>query len=267
MTRTRAQYERLRMRPEWVARNRARNAAWCAEHRNVRGKQPWLAGAPPFGPFLPGCLARLDLDPAGRWPLVLRNVRHLHGVISHLVAEGHGRFPAFSILPWGNHWYAYLGSETAQSLAARAHPVNVFHEDRLLVVGPRIRIKSPSVNKRGRQLVRVDAITPVVTRSDGAYRTSPDVGRLLSSASEVGRRMGVVLGIDDLRAELVDRSTFPENVDVGGHWGVIRGWVGSASLMVNAPMRWLLEVGARIGFGGRTAIGFGRIVVTDVEVT
>lgn len=260
--RTAAQYARARLLPEYVARNRERNAAWCAVHRNVTRRQPWLTGPPPFGLYLPGVICRMGIDPNGRWPLALRNVRHPHGAICQLVGEPHGRHPGLAIFPWGSEWWAYLVGRS-EALAGTERAVSLFNADRVLRFGPAVHIKAPQLRRRGRQRVRVDAVTPVSTRSDGVYRTAPTAGHIVSSAAGVARRIGLAVPEEQLRTEMVEQATFPERVDVGGHWGVIRGWVGSVTVDVNAPMRWLLEVGARIGFGGRVSIGFGRIAVTE----
>lgn len=80
-----------RSRPEKVAASRARIRAWCAAHRNVSRRQPWLIGAPPFEKYLPGVLCSMSLSPGPRWRIELRNVRALHGLLSHLLGEGRVR--------------------------------------------------------------------------------------------------------------------------------------------------------------------------------
>jgi len=260
----RAAYDRRkRANPEYVRRTRERCAAWAVEHRGTKRRQPWLIGQPPFWPFLPGVVSCLSIDPPGKWPLALRNLRAVHGTVCHLIGEPHEQRAALSVFPYGQHWWIWLASDKATTLAGRAHEVNLFNGPRRLIIGLPMRLKSPVVQRRGRQRVRIDAITPVSTRSMGVYRTCPEASHLRSSAADLARRIGVSVDPDDLRCEIVSRETFPERVDAGGHWGTIHGWVGHVIVEVNAPMRWLFEVGSRIGIGGRVSIGFGRIAVSE----
>lgn len=74
-------------------------------------------------------------------------------------------------------------------------------------------------------------------------------------------------GPQDVRLELIERATQPASVNLlgrQGRLGNMRGWVGHVVVDCNAPAHWLLAVAERIGFGGTTSFGFGRIKVTEL---
>ncbi|GAC1577381.1 MAG: hypothetical protein NVS3B20_08750 [Polyangiales bacterium] len=69
---------------------------------------------------------------------------------------------------------------------------------------------------------------------------------------------------DQIKIEIRDSDTNVERVRIGSKWGVVNGWRGSVVLECNAVAHWLIEAAARgPGLGGRTALGFGRIRVTE----
>ena len=59
--------------------------------------------------------------------------------------------------------------------------------------------------------------------------------------------------------------TQPAHVPLGDKYGTVHGWVGHVDLEVNASALWLLRAAEAVGFGSRTAFGFGRIVVEELE--
>jgi CRISPR/Cas system endoribonuclease Cas6 (RAMP superfamily) len=76
------------------------------------------------------------------------------------------------------------------------------------------------------------------------------------------------MGEDDMRISLVERHTQPSSLSLVGRGGklkAMRGWVGHMIVDCNAPAHWLLEVAARVGLGGRTAFGFGRVRVSNAD--
>lgn len=263
--------DRLRLLdPKRVAYARAKNRRWCEEHRAVRNRQPWLFGPPPHGPYLPGGGCEIAIAPPPQWPIEHRNVRALHGMLTAVMQSQHGQWPAFSILPWprGCGWavYSRVDEELARVAGQRVR-CRLFDREVDATFGPLARMKAPVVTRRSRQRVRVDAITPVIVRSMSGTTiyTAPTAELLRSTLTqEFPGRLGVEIGDDDLRLELVERDTQPATVLLGGKYGAVRGWTGSIVLDVNAVGRWLIEAAARgPGLGGRVSFGFGRIRVSE----
>lgn len=249
-----------------ILRARERNRAWCEQHRSVRRRQPWLFGAPPYVGHLPGGALPLRVRPLPERPR-LEHSRHLHGAISRLVGMGHSgdMLADFALLPWADGWGVYFRDDTrALRLAAKMFHVHLWGTDAALAFGPLHRIKAPVVTRRGRQRVRMDAITPVCVRETQAGIYTAPTAAVIRSTLEawMSKRVGVRCDQDNLRVELVSRATLPATVHLGGKYGAVRGFVGSVELDVNAPALWLLLCAERIGLGGRTAFGFGRIHVT-----
>jgi hypothetical protein len=259
-----------------VRTTRARNRAWCATHRNTKSQNLWLRGAPTWSAkYLPGGACQIDIRPL-RWPLEHRNLRLLHGALSVLADVPHDRAcPAFALAPTshGCGWYVHWWSEdVALRLAGRTHEVRIARQPVDLTFGPLVRVRAPAAPPRGRRRVRIDALTPVVISKTGKQEvyTAPTTERLMSAlANASGQRFGLAARIGltpqeiaNVQLELVERSTEPATVPIGGHTGTIRGWVGSVVVDANASARWLLECAARgLGLGGRTAFGFGRVRV------
>ncbi len=256
--------------PGRVAAARARNAAWCAEHRGCTRKRPWLAGEPPHLPHLPGGGMTIAISPTPQWPIEHRNVRALHGLMTTLVGLPHQRWPEWALVPWpsGCGWGVYLRQdEVAQRLAGRALDGVLFDRPVTVTTGPLVRVKAPSIARRGRQRVQIDTITPVCIEVAGRTETraAPTSSALLSALTvNLPERLGLQ-GLDPatVMLEVVNHETQTASVPVGGKWGDVRGWAGSVVVEVNAVARWLLEATARgPGLGGRTAIGFGRVRVS-----
>ena len=65
--------------------------------------------------------------------------------------------------------------------------------------------------------------------------------------------------------EMVDAETQPATVQLGGKFHGIRGWTGHVIVEGNAVARWLVQCAGLVGLGGRTALGFGRVRVMEVE--
>lgn len=253
---------------------RLRCEEWARENRNVATANHWLAGAPPYHVHLPGCAMTVRYLPIPRWPIELRNSPGLHGALTAAIGVGHlHRVPNFALVPngsgWGVHWFRPEGMR----LAGKTVNVPLFDRPTELSFGPAWRFRSPSVAKRGRQIVRLDVITPVIVRSAGgaadcvrphASNIACAIGveflRRLAPSDEWERYFA-----DRIRVEIVSQDTHPETVQFGGKYGPARGWSGSLVLEVNAVARWLLEAAARIGFGGRTAFGCGRIRITEAD--
>lgn len=260
--------------------NRDRARAWSATHRSVSRSNPWLRGAPLWPHrYLPGGACSIEITPRLRWPLEHRNLRLLHGALSHLAGIPHDRAcPAFALVPvdrgcgWYVHWWH---EEIAARLAGRAHAARIARQDVQIRLGPVVWVRAPETPRRGRRLVRIDTVTPVVISRGGdqSRYTAPTTDRLVSTlTNNAGQRYGLAtrLGLtpqdtEDVRIELVERATEPATVRIGGHVGTVRGWSGTVVVETNASARWLLQCAERgLGLGARTAFGFGRIRLSDL---
>jgi len=270
--RWRRAWELIKRRPDVVARNRARCQRWAATHRNVHTPQPWLVGPPPFAPYLPGGACEITISPVPRWPIELRNARALHGVLTALTKRRHGQHPAWSLIPWQSGWAVYwYGDDDARRFAGTRHAINLFHADREIRFSHLARFRAPVVTRRGRTRLRVDTITPA-TLSRHGHKTA--LLPLTSEAIEKSlRALGERFGIDSpVKADPVRHELRRALVSVGGHWqrgtakpGLVVAWEGWFEADCNAPAAWLMRVAERVGFGGTTAIGFGRVRVSEVD--
>lgn len=210
----------------------------------------------------------IDISPHPRWRVEHRNVRALHGMLSTITGSHTGRWPRFALVPWPSPfgWAVYLRlDDDARLLANQKLAARLFDANVRVHFGPLIRLKSPSVRKRGHRRLRIDAITPVCIRqTDGEMYTAPTTETIMSAIGvEFPSRVGLQSGdVARLRLELIERHTMPAMVPVGGKYGAVRGWVGHCLVETNAVGEWLLRAAERVGLGGRTAFGFGRIRVT-----
>lgn len=261
--------------PAHIANNRARCARWAIEKRGVETANPWLLGAPPFEEYLPGGGVPIAFD--SNIVFHHRQLSALHGVITSLTGEHDRNVPKFVLVPWhtGCRWGALLRDEAAaRQLAGTSHRVRLGDGEQTLRFGPLHRILAPKVTKRGHRKLRVDAVTPVCVRcttgSDGTHRlyTAPTSGNLLSTlALMIPKRIGLLVDESTIRLDLIERSTVPSTLSLSGRdgrLGNMRGWVGHVIVDCNAVGHWLLAVAERIGLGGTTSFGFGRIKVTEL---
>ncbi len=67
----------------------------------------------------------------------------------------------------------------------------------------------------------------------------------------------------DVALRILATDTQTENVIIGhlNGQGIVRGWTGRVVMDVSPLGRWLLDCAERLGLGGRTAFGFGRVRV------
>ena len=264
--------------PARVIAARARNRAWAAEHRNTTQRQPWLTGQPPHGPHLRGAGFELDILPHPKWPVVHRNIRALHGLVTDLLGVGHDaggtgtqRAPMFSLVPWprGVGWAVYCTrSEDAARVAGKALDGRHLYDVPVTArCGPLMRPRSPEVTKRGRRRVKIDAITPVCTRNTGGrfYHTDPSAEHIRNAITRhLAPRLDGHVDDADVCVEIVSSDTRAESVEIGSKWGSVTGWVGSVIVECNAVAHWMLLAAAQgPGLGGRTGQGFGRVRVSD----
>jgi hypothetical protein len=231
-----------------------------------------LLGAPAFDLYLPGGGMEIAISPVPQWRIEHRNVRALHGLITNLIDEPHDALiPGFALVPWsaGCGWGVYVrDSEQAQRLAGKRHQARLFDHDVEVSFSPVRRIKAPLVAKRGRARLRIDAITPVCIRNGGGSTTytAPSTQSLWSAiTNSFLPRIGVP-NLDPQTAilTLVEAETIPATVNLGGKFQTIRGWTGHVLVEGNAIARWLVQCAGLVGLGGRTALGFGRVRVTEV---
>jgi len=266
----RRRYENKLRDPRQIAQGRARNTRWAMANGRTTKPQPWLLGAPPYGSHLPGGGVELDVAPRPPWAAEHRRIRLVHGMVTAVIARGHSHGAAdFSLLPWpaGIGWGLYVRDlDTARALAGREHEAVLADRPVRLRCGPLVRLRAPVVKRRGHHRVRVDAVTPVIvsTMARTVTHLAPTSANLRSTLlANLARRVGVTVAEEALCLEIVEADTHPERVDLGGKFGVMPGWVGSVVVDCNAVGRWLLECAARIGLGGRTALGMGRVRVSE----
>lgn len=251
-----------------TARTLARRRA--ANTNDEPKRNPWLLGAPAYGTHLPGGFLELYSDTPLKWPLEHRNLRGLHGAISAIADEGHDpEVPKFVLIPWhrGIGWGVYfMGDDTLERMKSTRHQMRLYEQVLDVRFGSAIRPKAPVVEKRGRRRLRIDTITPVCTRHDGVSHLRASGPNLLNTmCAWLPRRVGVEIGPDDARLEIVENETRAAHVQMGGKYGTVSGWTGSLVVETNAVAEWLLRVAEVIGLGGQCARGFGRIKVTALE--
>jgi hypothetical protein len=248
---------------------RARCHAWAQVHRGVKTPQPWLAGAPPFATYLPGGYTTVTFTPRPTRSIRLEDTRGLHGALTALLDRGHEQgMPNFSLAPdepWGVYWWREAGLRFANREVEGA----LWDRPTRFRFGPLWRVKAPTVEGRGKRLVRVETITPVVSRAYGStvYRSTPTSEVMHAMlAAQFAHRLGLsyLVKQDLVRVQVVECRTEARHVDCGAHLGIVVGWVGHVDIETNAPARWLLRACERVGLGGRTAFGFGRIRVTEL---
>lgn len=244
---------------------RDRCKRWAAENRAVKNPQPWLLGAPIFDTHLPGGFLEMSINQPLQWPIEHRNVRALHAVITDLTGEHHEMIPRFALVPWsrGLGWGVYLGEQALlEKLAATRHAVRLFEHGRELRFGGKVRLKAPRVVKRGHRRLRIDTLTPMITRD----RERPTAESMLNTMCAMQpRRIGIEVGDADATLRVIHSDMRKERVELGGKFGVVSGWVGHVVVDCNAVSEWLLRVAEVIGYGARVAYGFGRIRVSACE--
>jgi len=257
--------------PKAINSNRARCRRWAAEHRNVHSSNAWLLGAPAYDVMLPAAGFTLSVSPTPRWPVELRNTRALHGMVTGLLGLPHTKpVPAFALSPIQTAfgWGVITNPETAQRVANLSAEAVLFDRDVTVATGPLVRIKTPRVTKRGHRRLRIDAITPVCVRNSSSHWThvTPTASNLGSTLlHHLPMRLGIRVDMETLRLDLVSRETQVERVPLGGKYGNAGGWSGSCIVDTNAVGEWLLRCAESLGLGGRTAFGFGRVRISNVE--
>lgn len=192
--------------------------------------------------------------------------RHLHGLVSHIIGRNHhSTLAAWALVPYGQGWgVVAITSAARRALLGLDVGVQV-GRTRTRLTTPRepVRLRTPPCYDAGRYLVTVEALAPVVHHADGrtTVRLRPGVDTILAVASQALLYAGCTTG--GLHVERVDASAaHTGGVDLGGHLGLIRGWVGRVVVECNAPAAWALKLCEHTGMGGRVAYGLGRVKVT-----
>jgi hypothetical protein len=258
-----------------VALVRQKSHEWAAQHRNVHKSNPWLLGPPVYGPYLPGGGCILRASPRPRWPLEHRNVRLLHGMVTTISGVTHVPMdPAFALIPWTCRfgWAVFFWEDAlARRMAGHTFDARIAEQQTAVTFSPLWRLKAPTIAKRGRRKLRIDALTPVCCRSMGGtvQHTIPTAGAILSSLT---LRLPTRLGLErygfsaaNVRLELIERKHQIGSVFIGDKYGLVRGWAGHVIVETNAIGHWLLKACETVGLGSRTAFGFGRIRVSEVD--
>ena len=261
-----------------VAAARARRAAQKPAS-TAEAPNPWSAAPPRWDGALPGAVLPIDASP----PLVSsdRLGPALHAVLTRLLRHGRGHDPTrpeWSLQLVGaatsSKWAVYLPAEADVAvLRGKSFASVVADQSCALTFGARacVRLKAPTVTQTARHRVCLTTITPVTIRSMGKANkcaSFPSSVQLWTALTNVATRIGLTLpdptAIGVVR---VSHDTEPVTCLLNAVKGsTAHGWAGGVVLDVNPLARWLLDVAARIGLGGRTAFGLGRIAVRDVVV-
>jgi hypothetical protein len=247
-----------------------RETAPCAPGRRSLAAdpaRPWRATVGPQPEHLGARGLALRFTPD--LPYAESTRRHLHGLLSGLVASAHdANLPAWALVPlaprgWG---VVLFDAAVAERLRGTEHAVTVGDHRARLTLGPAlVRLRTPPALSPGRYVVRLDAVTAVVQTTMGRTRpvTQPAVTTVLGALS-LALQVAGVSPAGRIHVEAVDCETQPERVRLGGHvgaGGVVVGWVGRLTIRCNAPATWALQVAASVGYGGKCAFGLGRVRV------
>lgn len=258
--------------PSYVANNRRRCQRWASTHRAVTKQQPWLLGAPPCEPMLPAAGVSISVSPHPKWPVVLRNTRALHGMLTTLLNKPHlPNFPRWALVPLPTQfgWGALFDDPAdAATLAGKRFESILFDRATVVTFGPITRIKTPVIRQRGKRLVRLDCLTPTVIRNSGrlSYTVPKSDNIKCSLLPMLQNRVGLEVDPETLCLELVTRDTAAVNVAVGGKYPDVGGFTGSLVLRANAVGHWALKVAESYGLGSKVAFGYGRVRVSEVSL-
>jgi hypothetical protein len=217
-----------------------------------------------------GTYYALDLRPRPE-AITLRHTRLLHGIVSHALGVPHeSARGVFSLVPSrdGCGWGVIVYEGTEATLTT--HAVRYGGRGAMLsVVGLPRRVKAPAALDAGRYRVSIETITPVSWARDGhsVAVLAPKVQTMEGAGEIIGRKVRV--SHEGARVFDVTHETRREAVYVGGHIargskrrGEVIALVGTINVRCNAHAAWLLSCADRVGIGGATALGFGRVKVT-----
>lgn len=203
---------------------------------------------------------------APRLPTLDATRRHLHGLVSHLVGRGHHpTLAAWALVPYGQGWgVVAMTSAARRALLGLSIGVQVGSvRSQLTTPTAPVRLRTPPAYAPGRYRVTVEALSLVVHYANGRTtpRAAPSRDTILSVASQALLYAGCTTG--RMHVESVDASeAHADRAELGGHLGVMRGWVGRVAVECNAPAAWALKLCEHTGMGARVAYGLGRVRVT-----
>lgn len=252
--------------------------------KRPKKSDPWTTPPPVWEGPLPGAVLPITATPR---PTTRADIlgAALHGALTQILRAGRGhdpQRPEWSLLLVGaaapSGWAVWLPDDAdVTAVSSRSHASHLYGEPTTLTFGEytTVRLRAPRVEQIGRHRVRITTVTPICMRGAGIdgnrYRGYPQTTTLWTALSQVAQRIGLTLP-DATQVGIVRVSHDTHTVKVplkrGKNNLIVTAWSGDVVVDVNPLGRWLLEVAARIGFGGRTAFGFGRIAVRDeVAVT
>lgn len=134
-----------------------------------------------------------------------------------------------------------------------------------------VRVRPPAPRPAGRYRVTLDTLTPLCFSAckHRVFVRAPVPGTFVAALARVAAAAGVDVPEASIAVEAVAHDTAPVTVRAGGHLqrgtatrGLVRALEGALAVECNAVAAWLFECAARLGFGGLTAYGFGRVAVT-----
>lgn len=227
--------------------------------------------------YLPGGWMELRMAPAPRRAIRHEEIRALHGVVTGLVQGHDDNDPRFALFPYegevaGIGWALYVpDEEIALRLAGRVHDVDYRYGAVHLRCGPMRRWGAPRVPNRY-ATVMLRTITPVIVRAGGRHglpehqrsHTRASESTLLSTMSHwLRHRCGVAKDFKP-RVRFLANDTRPQTVRLSGRYGAMTGWAGTVVMEASPGAHWLLKAAEKVGLGGRTAYGFGRVIVREL---
>ena len=229
----------------------------------------WGLPCEPLPDVLPGGLVTLGIAPL-RYPIAHRNIALLHGLVTALLGEGHRNGVAnFSLSPWpeGCNWRLYIGTDAWRPVVDKLHDGRIADQPVRVLVSPLRRAEIARASP-GMRRVRILTHTPVVIRCTGSKvtRAVPDDVALQSALVEMmSTRFGARVERSRFALRILEDHTAPVGTPLGGKLQTVQGWRGVLVCEVNATALRLLRVAEIVGLGGRTAYGFGAIVVEELS--
>ena len=252
---------------------RCAGASWEEERKRRQGgkKHAGTGAAHPTLSPLPGGLLRFTLAPSifRASESGLQRAVALHGVLSVLLSRGHRRVADFALWQGRESWSVFF-YDRQDAARFSGESVSTQIRDGLTTIRfEKVRtLYAQDPFAAGEYRVTVETREPLVTSSDGHTRVA-DFSPLTVQALALGvaERLGLAHEgpvCSEVESRLQEATRY-----VGGHGGrgdSRKGYVlcrvGKFVARVNARCAWLMHCGARVGLGGDTSRGFGRVSVT-----